>query len=232
MRRTLLLLPLLCIGLAAGEGDVTAIATPRGARIELLLDRPAQSNGTAVVLAPGRGYNMRKPLLETCARRLAAARFLAIRFDWAYTTAKGEPSEGFRDEFEDMDAAIAFAGKQPGIRKVLLAGKSMGSVLGLVRAATKPDDLGGLALLTFPVQPGGPSDRLPDVKVPLLVVTGDNDPLGPLAPLYATAARCATPPRIVIVPGDHGFAEGGDAAKEAENVAFAADALVLWARRR
>jgi len=34
------------------------------------------------------------------------------------------------------------------------------------------------------------------------------------------------------VPGDHGFRQGDDAAKERENIAFAADALVLWAKRR
>lgn len=232
MRRFPLLLALLCAGLGAEETDVTLVATSRGGKIEVLLDRPANANGAAVVLAPGRGYSMRKPLLEECARRLAAAGFLSVRFDWAYTTSKGAPSEEFRDEFEDMDAAIAFAGRQPGIGKVLLAGKSMGSVLGLVRAATRSDDLAGVALLTFPAEAGGPADRLPALKIPAIIITGDADPGCPLPPLYAVAARCGTPLSIVIVPGDHGFRQGDDAAKERENIAFAADALVLWAKRR
>jgi predicted alpha/beta-hydrolase family hydrolase len=225
---------------SAAEGSrEVAIPTPRGVELKGTVDAPAKPNGAAVVLAAGKGYHGGLPLLKACAERLAAEGFLVVRFEWAYFTAKKEPAPDLSTEIEDLDAAIAYARKLEGVRKVIVAGKSLGSVAALFRALKKADDLAGVALLTFPIHaPGEPgklapqAEMLADLKLPALVLCGDKDPGCEPGALYGLAATCPAPPTVVIVPGDHGMKEGDDATREQENVALAAHALAVWAKRR
>ncbi len=239
MRRILLLLALpfgLC---AAGEGREVKIPAPRGVELKGTIDAPAKPNGCAVVLAAGRGYHGGLPLLKACAERLAAEGFFVVRFEWAYFTAKTEPSPDLSTEIEDLEAAIAYAKGLAGVKKIIVAGKSLGSIAALLRAEARADDLAGVALLTFPVHPLGEpariqpeAERLASLKLPVLVLCGDQDPGCAPGALYGLAASCPTPPTVVIVPGDHGLKEGEDTAREQENVALAAHALAVWAKRR
>ncbi|MCK6461815.1 MAG: hypothetical protein L6Q95_18195 [Planctomycetes bacterium] len=238
MRRALLvLLPLLpCL---AAEPREVEIPTPRGVKLKGTVDMPAKPNGGAVVIAAGKGYHGGLPLLRTCAERLCSEGFVAVRFEWAYFTAKKEPAPDLSTEIEDLEAAIAYAKGLEGVKKVIVAGKSLGSVAALLRAAAKPDDLAGVALLTFPVHaPGEPgkvfpeAERVAKLKLPILILCGDRDDLCAPAAIYGLAASCETPPAVAIVPGDHSLKEGEDDAKREENVALAAHALAVWAKRR
>ena len=220
----------------APKVEVVKIKTPRGATIEATLHSPAKPNGTAVVLAPGQGYHRELPILEKSAEALAAAGFRALRFDWAYTLSKGQPSDDLSAEREDLEAALAHARALPGVTKVVLAGKSLGSSVAFARALEKSEDLAGLVLLTFPIhQPGGQPNpgvaRFGEQAAPTLVVQGAADPLGSLAALYELASKAKNPPRVVVVPGDHSFAEKPDDVKGAENVDLAAHAVVVWVKR-
>lgn len=239
MRRILILFVLPLAAATAKEAREITIGTPRGAQLQATLHMPDHPNGAAFVLAPGKGYHRGLPLMVTCAERLAEAGFVAIRFDWAYFTAKKAPAPDLSTEIEDLDAAIAYAGGLEGIRKVLVAGKSLGSVAAVLRAERKSDDLAGIALLTLPIHwPGEAGKIVPEAekiakfRLPMLVLCGDNDDMCRPGSLYGLAASCAAPPTIVIVPGDHGLAEGDDAAKKEENVALAAHAVAVWAKRR
>jgi predicted alpha/beta-hydrolase family hydrolase len=220
----------------AGKVETISISTPRGASIEASLHTPAKGNGAAVVLAPGQGYHRALPLLLKTSEALAAAGFVVLRFDWAYTPSKGKPSPDLSAEAEDLEAALAHVRKVEGVTSVVLAGKSLGSAVAFDRALRKADDLAGLLLLTFPVHgPGGQPnpgvERLGDQEVKTAIIQGDADPLGALRALYDVAAKAKSSPRVVVVPGDHSYAEKPDEAKGAENVEAAARATVLWARR-
>lgn len=221
---------------SATKVETVAISTPRGAKLEATLHTPAKPNGAAVVLAPGQGYHRELPILKQSAEALSAAGFTALRFDWSYTPAKGQPSKNLADEKEDLEAAIAHAKALPGITKVVLAGKSMGSALAFQRVLSKSDDLAGLVLLTFPIhEPGGKPvpavEKFGEQTLPTLVVQGDQDPLGMLPALYEIASKAKNKPRVVVVPGDHSFNQKPDDAKGAENVDLAVRAVVLWVRR-
>jgi len=218
----------------AGPSEVD-IATARGVALKAVVHRPAAANGAAIVLAPGQGYDKEKPLLKRGAEALAEAGFVAIRFDWAYWTAKGEPSSGYATEIADADAVVAFARKQTGVTKVLLAGKSLGSMVALAWSNAHEGSLAGLALLTFPnTKESNPSaDDLAKCGMAPLMVSGDADPLLDRTALYATAATMQRAPLVVIVPGDHGFGNGTKGSPEAaENVDLAVRNLVVWAKRR
>jgi predicted alpha/beta-hydrolase family hydrolase len=238
VRRVLLaLLPLVpCI---AAEPREVEIPTPRGVKLKATVDAPSKPNGCAVVLAAGKGYHGGLPLLAACAERLCAEGFLVVRFEWAYFTAKKEPAPDLSTEVEDLEAAITHAKGLEGEKKVIVAGKSLGSVAALLRAERKQDDLAGVALLTLPVHMRGQparvlpeAERVAKLKLPVLILCGDRDDLCAPAALYGLAASCETAPTVVVVPGDHGLREGDDAAREKENVALAAHALSVWAKRR
>lgn len=240
MRRILLLCALpLCL-CAAEEAREVAIPTPRGVELKGTIDAPAKPNGGVVVLAAGKGYHGGLPLLKACAERLAAEGFFVVRFEWAYFTAKKAPAPDLSTEIEDLEAAITYARKNiEGVRKVIVAGKSLGSIAALLRAERKADDLAGVALLTLPIHNRGESakifpeaEKLAALKTPVLVLCGDKDDLCEPAALYGLVAGCTPPPTVVIVPGDHGMKEGDDTSKEQENVALAAHVLAVWAKRR
>lgn len=238
MRRVLLSLLPFCLSLSAAPESLE-IPTPRGVKLKATVDSPAKPNGGAVVLAAGRGYHGGLPLLAACAERLCAEGFFVVRFEWAYFTAKKEPAPDLSTEIEDLEAAIAHAKGLKGVTKVIVAGKSLGSIAALLRAAKKADDLAGVALLTLPVHaPGKPAETLPEaervatLKVPVLIICGDKDETSAPSAIYSLAASCDTAPTVVIVPGDHGMKEGGDAAREKENVELSAHALAIWAKRR
>lgn len=227
--------------LSEGAAAVAGVDVPtaRGVALKANLHKPAKSNGTVVVLAPGQGYHRELPLMKRSAEALADAGFTALRFDWAYFTAKGQPSEGFATEIADVDGAIAFAKKESGAAKVLLAGKSLGSFVAAQWASAHAADLAGVALLTLPLHDQDAPDR-PDERAAVaktlpfeaLIICGDSDPIASRPSIYKFAAEMTKPPRLVIVPGDHGFQPASkNEAEKLENVELAVRALVVWAKR-
>lgn len=248
MRRSLLILAfssLLALAAAIslakdGAADVE-ILTARGAKLHAVLLTPAKPNGAAVVIAPGKGNPPRTPFLATCARSLADAGFSVVLFDYAYFATKdGAPAPDLSTEIADMEAALAYTKKLGGVSKVILAGKSLGSLIALDWANSHPNDLAGLALLTWVVNdPAKPDEALPqaaalnDCPYSPLIVNGADDSMTVPRLLYEVAAKCKHAPQIVYVPGDHGLAPASkDAAETAENVDLAARALTVWAKRR
>jgi len=206
--------------------------------LDATLHRPAKSNGCAVVVAPGQSGGRERPLPKRTADALAAAGFTVLRLDWRFFTAKGTPSEDYSAEAADLDAAIGHARSLPGITKILVAGKSLGTLATAARLATKPDDVAGLLMLTPALvqddagTPFAGIERLFRTRIPTLIVAGDHDPLCPLAALYRLADKATVAPRIVVVPGDHGLSKARDDNSETDdNVALAVSAVVLWARR-
>jgi predicted alpha/beta-hydrolase family hydrolase len=224
---------------APAKTDVE-IGTARGVKIRAALHRPAKGNGAAVVIAPGKGFPAKTPLLATCAERLAEAGFAVVHFDYAYYAVKdGKPAADLAPEMADMEAAIEYAKKLDGVSKVILSGKSLGSVIALDWANRHPNDLAGLALLTYVVNLQDKPDEMAeqakelfDCPYPALVINGLEDGYSTPRVLYEVASKCKKPPHVVVVPGDHGMApKSKDAAETAENCELAARAFVVWAKR-
>ncbi len=224
---------------APTTSEVT-IPTPRGVKLEGVLHRPATASDTIVVIGSGRGYHMALPFLARTAEEIQAVGVNALRFNWAYFTAKGKHSPDLSVELKDLEAALTYAKKLDGVKHVILAGKSLGSVAASMRAQAKSDDLAGLMLLTFPVHPPKkPETTFPDSlklqswKKPLLIACGDADPYSELTPLYTYAGGFEQAPKLVIAPGDHSFnGPGGreDKATTLANVNLAAHGIARWAR--
>jgi predicted alpha/beta-hydrolase family hydrolase len=215
-----------------------ALSTATGERLRATLDLPRRRPRVAVVLASGRMFGAGLPLLRACAARLADAGVLALRFEWRTFAARREPSTDGSAESEDLATAVAFARAVPGIEHVVVGGKSLGAGIAARHAVVAaPGTVAGLVLLTPSLHDEGAraalrptAHDLPRVAVPTLVVCGDVDPICDLRVLFPLVARCARPPRVVNVPGGHGF-EGTTARETARNLALAADAVVTWVGR-
>jgi len=135
----LALVALVALALAASaraEFVAFSLTTPRGATVSVLADWPdAERFGPGpyptLVLASGAGYHQRMPLQAAIAETLSAAGIGVLRFDWAYFSAKGQPSADLGPEREDLQTVLAHARglKHVDAERVSVAGKSLGSVV-------------------------------------------------------------------------------------------------------
>jgi predicted alpha/beta-hydrolase family hydrolase len=229
----------------AGKVETKEIPNGEGPPLQATVNLPAKANGCGVVLASGQGGGRERPVVKVTAEALAAAGFTVVRFDWPFFTAgRKQPSEDLSAEADALDRAIAWTRSLPGVRKLLVGGKSLGVMTIGVRVAQEAEDLAGLLLLTPPLvlddQPWTGAETVARTKVPVLVVCGDADPLCSLTQLYAWAGTFESAPRLVVVPGTHGLTtppgpDGkpapGSEERDRENVALCASAVVTWARR-
>jgi len=211
---------------SAQAGERRTAMSERGVVVQILEDAPKGSGPfPVVVLASGAGGDMTQPLLAGLATSLAADGIAVVRFDWAYRTAdpaKGQPSADLVAETQDLSAALAFARKNVRFdpTQIVVMGKSLGSVVAF-RVFVRNPDLRGAVLLTplcsLPSRPDAPAwalDPYPDFggqRRPVALVAGDKDPICSLAALYRMAGEPASPARVAVTGGDHGFAAGAGA---------------------
>ncbi|MCX9155976.1 alpha/beta hydrolase [Niveibacterium sp. 24ML] len=221
----------------------TAIVTPRGARVSMLVDVPDGAGPfPAIVIAPGQGYHMRLPLMAQSAERLRAAGVLVYRFDWAYRGqpgAAGEPSEGLLAEAQDLSSVIDAMRKdaRANPKQLFIAGKSMGSVVAWRVMRTQPDLRAG-AFLT-PICSDEKDGRIESAaeenyphdaqhKRPTLFLAGDQDPLCAPSVLYRYAASLGGRARVAVVAGNHSLAVPADEPASAANLDLATHSLVRF----
>jgi uncharacterized protein len=91
--------------------------------------------------------------------------------------------------------------------RLLLGGRSYGGRM-CSMAVAEGLPAAGLVLLSYPLHPPGKPDRLriehlPDVRVPVLFVSGDRDPFGTPDELAEHAAAIPGPVTRVTLPGAH-----------------------------
>ncbi|UCG32524.1 MAG: dienelactone hydrolase family protein [Phycisphaerales bacterium] len=226
MRTRLLTLALpVCLGLGAAcerrdevmavdiETKNVEITTPRGAKLEARLSHPSTVEAPlpAVVLAPGVGYDMDKPLMQRTAERLAERGFLALRFNWDFYSNRTQRAPALRNEIEDLQAALAYLREDRRVdrKRIFLVGKSLGS-LTAIEVASADTELAGLVILTFAMHDQGKPEavrpvalKIVQLKLPIFVVGGDNDPLCNTDALDRLLSECGPKPDSFIVPGNH-----------------------------
>lgn len=220
--RLLAALTLSCavVASSAHATEIT-LTTARGASVEMLVDIPEGLGPHAVlVLAPGQGYHARLPLMERLSKDLVARGVAVVRFNWAYFVKDpkaGNPSDNLSSEIEDMQAVLTATKKLARIdsKKIAVGGKSLGSLVSW-RIFRDDASLRAGALLT-PVCTDYMADGKRDATLenylnlsantrPLLLVSGDEDPLCPSRFLYAASATIVSGARVMVPGGDHGFA--------------------------
>jgi dienelactone hydrolase len=225
-------LGLLLVTVPSAAASARQVATPRGEPIEVLVEYPARAVSKSlptVVLAPGAGYHMRLPLLESLARALVKQGIVVYRFNWAYFVKdpeKGTLSKDRLAEIEDMNTVLELARRDPAVDKsrIALAGKSLGSIIAWRVLRSQPDVRG--ALLLTPVCSSRPNKPVvPEANYPEVAqetrrsawILGDEDPACVPPTLFRLLASSGQPTRVNVVGGNHSFEHGppGDKAAAA-----------------
>lgn len=213
---------LICTVSLPARADALGLTTPRGAKVEAVVDFPAGPGPfPAVVLAPGQGYPMTQPALAQTAKRLVDQGVVVYRFNWAYFTRTplgGGPSADLALELEDLSAVLAVARAEPRVDRSRLSvgGKSLGSIVAWRAFSADPSLRSGLFLT--PVCSRSAKGQSPPIPVaeqnypgisaerrPIAFILGDRDPLCAPSVLYRFAANAAGPARVAVVGGDHSF---------------------------
>lgn len=211
--RLLLALALCSIGaLSLGEERRVTVKWGSGHRVDAVISYPKGAGKfPAVVIASGRSGGMESPIVKGLAQRAVKAGIAAVRFDYAYFTAKGEPSKGVVAEAEEARNVLAAIKTDPRIDagRIVLAGKSLGSVV--AHAVFNQDSsVRGEVLLTPVVTTQDQGNRLyPGLSGsyrPIAIILGNKDQdNAPLGTLYNFLKDASLRVSVNVVAGDHGL---------------------------
>jgi uncharacterized protein len=215
------------------------LASPQAvATTSAVLWRPPRDRGqAAIVLAHGAGTDLTHPLLRRIARGLAERGHMSAAFNFGYAEAgrkRPDPMGRLESAYHDV---LAYLRPRLGGRPLVLGGRSMGGRVASHLAA-QGEPCAGLCLLGYPLHPARRPERLrtehwPALRLPLLFVSGDRDPLCDL-PLLAREREQrlgnADDTLHVVRGADHGFAlRARDGRTPAQVVAEVVDAVTAWA---
>lgn len=203
---------------AAPADSARRLDTPRGAPIEVLVERPpGKGPFPALVLAPGAGYHMRLPILDRNAKALLKRGVAVFRFNWAYFVrdgAQGKQSDDRASEVEDMQTVLRLARSTASIdpARIYVGGKSLGSIVSWRVFRGDPALAGALLLTpvcTKPTQPSlQPEQNYPELSLdrrPVQWILGDADPVCEPRSLFRFLANAPRVHRVAVLDGNHSF---------------------------
>jgi len=204
----------LCFASNSRAEVIQMLKTPRGADVQVIVHNSDTSSGSVMVIAPGRSCNAKSQLFETIGNLAPDLGITAVRFEWAYCLSDPQhpsPSQGGKNEIEDMQTVITFAKSLQKVDtpRLALVGKSMGSVIAY-RVFAKDPSVKALALLTPLCLSVSDCDNMyPSLKKesrPILMTMGDKDSDNCSIPaLFDFLKDDSGDIWISIAGGDHGF---------------------------
>jgi predicted alpha/beta-hydrolase family hydrolase len=224
----------------------------RERELPALLDRPLARGAVrgGVVLAHGAGGTSQTPFIARAASGLAKAGWAVLRFDFGYAVVGGRPSAADRagapERVDYRGAVAALADALPADAPLVAAGKSYGgriaTFLVASAAGTNPTPsasdpllsrVRGVLVFGYPIgRPPGPRpadvEALRSVGLPVLVVQGSRDSLGPLPTLEAALDGLSNATIAVVAGGDHSYRAAGGRQVVARLEDEAINAAVKW----
>jgi predicted alpha/beta-hydrolase family hydrolase len=164
----------------------------------------------AAVIAHGAGGDMHTRLLVDVQRGLAERSIAAVRFNFLYSE-KGRRAPDRKPQLLACWRSIAdWVASELEPDELYLVGKSMGGrMVSYMVAEGYP--CRGLVFLGYPLHPPGKTEQLraqhlPDIRVPMLFVSGTRDALGKLDLLRPVVEDLGSRATLHIVEGgDHSF---------------------------
>jgi uncharacterized protein len=197
--------------------DVTVDPFVRG-----LLHRPANQNGSGLVLTHGAGGNCNAPLLVAMAETFAASGFTVLRCDLPYRQDRPygppRPGDSKRDRAGLKNAIAAL--KNLGTTRTFLGGHSYGGRQSSMLCSEEPGLVAGLMLTSYPLHLPGKAEQLrthhlPNLRTPALFVHGTRDPFGSIPELeQALKLIPAKTKLLVIEAAGHDLGFKGKAKRE------------------
>lgn len=189
-----------------------------------------------ILLAPGAGAPSSSAWMRRFAARLTALGAVET-FDYDYAREGRRAPDPLPRLIAAHRAALAAArARHPEARRVVLAGKSMGSRIGCHASLVEPGVV-GLVCFGYPLRPAGGGklrdEVLRELAAPVLFVQGTRDPLGPLDLLDgARRGMRARSELHVVEDGDHSLEVRKRFAKAVGTTQEAIELAALEAVRR
>ena len=176
------------------------------------LHRPESPSGDSLILAHGAGGNAQMTLLVALAEAFAGADFAVLRCDLPFRQQRlhgpPRPGDAVRDREGLKHAVVAMRKLFPG--RLFLGGQSYGGRQASMLVADEPATgdrplADGLLLLSYPLHPPGHPEKprkqhLPQIKVPVMFVSGTRDPFGTIDEIEA--ARKLIPAKTLLLPAE------------------------------
>jgi predicted alpha/beta-hydrolase family hydrolase len=145
--------------------------------------RPASTAKAGLVLTHGAGSNCRTTLLVELAEAFADAGLLVLRCDLPYrqSSPHGPPSPGSAERDREGLRNAVLAMRNLAHSRIFLGGHSYGGRQSSMLAASAPDLVEGLVLLSYPLHPPRKpqqqrTQHFPQLRTPALFVHGTRDP--------------------------------------------------------
>ena len=171
------------------------------------LHNAASPYGDGIILTHGAGSNCRSPLLTALAREFCAAGFTVLRCDLPFRQLRptGPPIRTADKDQQGIAAAIEWM-KARASARIFAGGHSYGGRMTTVLAASRPDLVAGLLLLSYPLHPPKAPTQLrtahfPQLQIPALFVSGTRDGFGTTDEMKAALKLIPARTELVSVEG-------------------------------
>jgi predicted alpha/beta-hydrolase family hydrolase len=191
---------------------------------------PESTAGWAVLFAHGAGAGSRSDWMKGWKKRLAAIGPV-VTFDYPYMRDGKKAPDKQEKLVEAHRRELAKLRRKYPDRRIVLAGKSMGSRMGCHVALE--DHVDALVCLGYPlVSPSNPANVRDEVllalRTPIVFVQGTRDPLAPLSRLEMVLAKMKAPHALHIVEsGNHSLEITAKHEREARTTQDQVDRAVL-----
>ncbi len=186
------------------------------------LHTPDTSNGHAIALTHGAGFNSQSPLLIALAETFGAAGFTVLRFDLPFRQARRfgppGPSNAAQDRAGIKNAVEALTKIVSG--RIFVGGHSYGGRQSSMLCAEDPTVAAGLLLLSYPLHPPNKPEQLrtqhlPNLRTPTLFVHGTTDGFGSIAEIeHARKLIPAKTELLKVEGGGHDLGFKGKSRRE------------------
>ena len=168
------------------------------------LHRPAAPPEASLILTHGAGANCQTPLLIALADAFCQSGLTVLRCDLPFRQLHphGPPRNSAQQDQAGLRSAVESV-RGLGCSRLFLGGHSYGGRQASMLAASEPDLVDGLLLLSYPLHPPRRPDQLrtqhfPRLHTPALFVSGSRDGFGSLDEI--TAALALIPARTELLP--------------------------------
>jgi uncharacterized protein len=188
-----------------------------------------------LILAHGAGSNQMSPPMTRTASALASRGIETVTFNFVYSERRKRVPDR-NDKLEACWRRVIEDFGTGGV-KLVIGGKSMGGRIASQVAAADAKDVAGVVLLGYPLHPPGRPEtlrtkHLPDIRLPMLFVQGENDAFGTPQELTPILRRLKNVELCVVEGADHSFKVPKRAARSQEQVdIFVLDQVEAWLRR-
>jgi predicted alpha/beta-hydrolase family hydrolase len=162
--------------------------------------------GPSILMAHGAGTNHDHSSIQSIVGGLHAEGRSVATFNYPYTERGSRRPDRAPKLLECHGQVLAWAKGVVG-SPIVMAGRSMGGRMATMLAAAGAD-CAGIILFSYPLHPAGKPEKLrvehlPDVKVPMLFISGTRDPLCDLALLDEHVRPLPNATIRLIGDGDH-----------------------------